>query len=64
MPRPIEEHQHKRYLGDGAYLMPGSYQGEIVLTTEDGINEQNRVVLGPDEIRTLADYLRSWGLIQ
>jgi hypothetical protein len=41
---------HKDYLGDGAYIQQGSYLGEVVLTTEDGIREQNRVVLGPMEI--------------
>ena len=46
----------KAYLGDGAYVQIGSYYGEAVLTTEDGISVQNRVVLGPHEI----DMLQKW----
>jgi len=43
----------KTYLGDGAYVDMGSYHGEIVLTTEDGERELNRVVLGVNEWRVL-----------
>ncbi len=47
----------KIYLGDGAFVQIGSFRGEVVLTTEDGVNVQNRVVLGPDEIRALLLWL-------
>lgn len=46
----------KTYLGDGAYVAIGSYKGEVVLTTENGISVQNTVVLGPSEI----DGLQRW----
>ncbi len=37
--------RRKAYLGDGVYLQEGSFRGELVLTTENGISVQNRVVL-------------------
>ena len=52
-----EEIHKKMYLGDGAYVQIGSFRGEVILTTEDGISAQNRVVLGPDEIRLLLRWL-------
>jgi len=48
----------KAYLGDGAFVQLGSYASEVVLTTEDGISVQNRVVLGPHEIAVLVRWLR------
>ncbi len=47
----------KSYLGDGAFVQIGSFHGEIVLTTEDGISVQNRVVLGPMELKLLIRWL-------
>ncbi len=43
--RPQVPDRRKTYLGDGAYVQEGSFRGELVLTTEDGISVQNRVVL-------------------
>ncbi len=48
----------KFYLGDGAYVQLGNYATEVVLTTEDGISVQNRVVMGPSEIKMLLLWLR------
>jgi len=48
--------ERKIYLGDGAYAEEGNYRGEIVVTTEDGVSVQNRVVLGPGEMRSLRDF--------
>lgn len=48
----------KSYLGDGAYVQLGSYLGEVVVTTENGISVQNTVVLGVREIRALIRYLK------
>ncbi len=45
--------EHKSYLGDGAYVDMGSYESEVVLTTEDGLSVTNRVVLGPTEVAVL-----------
>lgn len=58
-----EGYPHKRYLGDGAYVQQGNYIGEVVLTTEDGISVQNRVVLGPHEIRMMDNWLKEVGEI-
>lgn len=33
----------KQYIGDGLYIQEGSYHGEIILTTEDGISIQNTI---------------------
>lgn len=61
MPEP--DH-HKSYLGDGAYVQIGNYYGEVVLTTENGISVQNRVVLGSTEIAALMRWLREQGIIR
>jgi hypothetical protein len=38
--------ENKRYVADGVYV---EYDGfEIILTTENGISVQNRIVLEPD----------------
>ena len=37
----------KQYLGDGVYCAPGSFDGEVVLTTEDGVSVQNAIILEP-----------------
>ena len=47
---------NKIYLGDGAYVQQVCYDGEVVLTTENGISEQNRVVLGINEWRSLIEW--------
>lgn len=47
----------KHYLGDGAYVQIGSYYGEVALTTEDGVSVQNRVVLGPGEMKRLQEWV-------
>jgi hypothetical protein len=49
----------KAYLGDGAYVETGSYFGEIVLTTSDGIRTTNAVVLGPDECSLLIEFIKN-----
>jgi len=46
------------YLGDGAYVMAGSYQGEVILFTSDGINTTNQVVLGPNEVKALIIWIK------
>jgi hypothetical protein len=45
------------YLGDGAYVRTGSYEGEIVLYTSNGISETNCVVLGETELDALLRWL-------
>lgn len=46
------------YLGDGAYVKQGSYVGEIVIFTHNGIHPTNSVVLGPSEIVVLERFLK------
>lgn len=50
----------KTYLGDGAYAEVDRY-GDLVLTTEDGISVQNRVVLGPHEWTLLRRFMEEQG---
>lgn len=45
----------KQYIGDGIYA--DIQNGELILTTEDGISVQNTVVLGPDEWESLCLYM-------
>jgi hypothetical protein len=45
------------YLGDGAYIAQGSYPGELILFTADGVNVTNRVHLGPCEIAMLEEFM-------
>lgn len=54
----------KSYLGDGAYVDDGSFAGEIVLTTEDGIRATNRIVLGPRELDALITWLKTLEIIK
>lgn len=50
----------KDYLGDGVYITPGNYMGEIVLTSENGISVLDRIILGPHELAALNRYLARW----
>jgi len=46
---------HKQYLGDGAYIDFDGYA--LILTTEDGIDETNRIVLEPEVYAALVAYV-------
>lgn len=47
----------KRYLGDGVYA---DHDGHgLVLTTEDGISETNRIVLEPEVYEALLQYVQA-----
>jgi len=41
----------KTYLGDGVYFEFKDY--EVILTTENGFQTTNRIVLGPEQIISL-----------
>lgn len=41
----------KRYLTDGVFVQSGSYVGEFILTTEDGVNVTNKIHLDPLAIK-------------
>lgn len=51
---------NESYLGDGAYIKDGSYKGEIVIYTSNGIEDTNTVALGQPEIRNLESWLNNW----
>lgn len=46
----------KEYLGDGAYVQPWT-GGGLLLTTEDGIRTTNSIVLEPEVLEALLDYI-------
>ena len=48
----------KNYLGDGVYVQEGSFQGEVVLTTSNGIQDTNTIVLEPAVLRNLQEWLK------
>ena len=50
-----EKSYAKVYIGDSVYAQVGSYAGEIILTTENGLpnDPSNTIVLGPNEMRAL-----------
>lgn len=52
------------YLGDGAFVSHGSYHGEVVLTTSDGIKDTNTVVLDPNGVNMLIHWLKYEGLMK
>jgi hypothetical protein len=47
----------KRYIGDGVYVDFDGYG--IVLTTENGISETNRIVLEPEVYGLLLEYVKA-----
>lgn len=63
MPAP-DGHPNKAYLGDGAYVQEGAFKGEVIITTENGIEVQNRVHLAETEIATLIAWLKTHGVYQ
>lgn len=48
----------KEYLGDGVYAEIDAGLGGIVLTTSDGLEVTNKIVLEPEVLAALEDYLR------
>jgi hypothetical protein len=47
----------KEYLGDAVYAQFDRF-GALVLTTEDGISVTNRIILEPEVLAALEDYVR------
>ena len=48
---------NKEYLGDAVYIEVNRF-GDIILTTEDGVNVTNRIVLEPSVLEAFENYLR------
>lgn len=48
---------NKEYLGDAVYIEVNRF-GDIILTTEDGVNVTNRIVLEPTVLEAFENYLR------
>ena len=48
----------KEYLGDGVYAEIDKF-GDLVLTTEDGINITNRIVFEPPILQALLEYINA-----
>lgn len=49
----------KEYIGDGVYA--DYAYGQIILTTENGIETTNTIYLEPEVLAALADYMRRAG---
>lgn len=58
----MSDHPDKSYLGDGAYIQLGSFHGEVLITTEDGVSVQNTVVLDESGLRSLVAYVQEHGI--
>lgn len=54
---------NKAYIGDAVYVEADNWGG-VVLTTSDGLTDTNRIVLEPDVIDALEDYLKAIRLVQ
>ena len=54
--RRIMNSPNLSYLGDGVYADIDPY-GSLILTTEDGIEATNRIVLDPSVVGALVTYL-------
>lgn len=49
--------KEKIYLGDSVYVQPWESTGGIILTTEDGVSESNRIFLEPAVLAVLEKYI-------
>ena len=54
---------NKEYLGDAVYADVDVFHG-VILTTENGISATNTIVLEPEVIQALLDYLRRKEIIK
>jgi len=48
---------NKAYIGDGVYADVDEMTGDLVLTTENGIEATNRIVLEPAVLHGLEQYI-------
>lgn len=52
----------KEYLGDGVYI-EGFDSGELILTTENGVEVTNSIYLEPEVVTALQTYLRRFSQV-
>lgn len=50
----------KCYLGDGVYAAFDAQTLNVILTTENGIQTTNRIVLEPEVLDALGNVTRAW----
>lgn len=52
----------KTYIGDGVYaeFEPNDFSPRLILTTEDGISVDNRIVLEGREWALLCEFVKNW----
>ena len=53
----------KDYLGDGVYIEQGDWEGQVILTTEDGIEAYNTIYMEKDEITGFIKFCKKIGII-
>ena len=49
---------NKAYIGDGVYVELDDHTYDVILTTENGISVTNRIVLEPEVLNSLNEYLK------
>jgi len=56
----------KEYLGDSVYVEMGSFQGEVVLTTNNGYPDdpRNRIILDPTVVEAFEQWLKASRQVQ
>ena len=54
---------NKSYLGDAVYADKDEFNS-LILTTEDGYTDTNRIVLEPEVLQALMDYLKVKGFLK
>ena len=54
------------YLGDSVYVQEGSFKGEIVLTTNNGLPDdpRNKIYMEPAVLQALLDWLKAKEIIK
>lgn len=54
---------NKDYLGDSVYADISEY-GELVLTTENGVEASNKIIMEPEVLNNMFRYLQRMGMIK
>lgn len=51
----------KDYLGDSVYADVGTIPGEVILTTENGVEATNTIIMEPSVVKALVRWLKRTG---